>query len=319
MSTLLPAYFSKITGTGAYLPKAVVTNADLAQRVDTSDEWIVERTGIQQRHIAGKEETCTTMAIEAARNALKAANVSPNEVEMIVVATCTPDAVFPSTACMVQGALGVSSGIALDVQAACSGFIYALSVADNAIRLGTVKKALVVGSEVMSRGIDWQDRKTCILFGDGAGALVLEASSTPGILSISMGADGREKEILYWENRPDAFIHMQGNRVFKLAVHKLHDITEEAIHRQGFKASDIDWMVPHQANIRIIKATADKLGMSMEKVIVTLDKQGNTSGASIPLALNSGICDGRIKKDQLIILEAFGAGLTWGTALLRMT
>lgn len=318
MTAVQSAYFSSITGTGSYLPETIVSNADLAIRVDTSHEWIVERTGIHQRHIVSASETCTTMAIEAARGALKAANTSVEEVEMIVVATCTPDAVFPSTACMVQAGLGAPAGIAFDVQAACSGFIYALSVADSAIRLGTVKKALVIGSEVMSRGIDWEDRKTCILFGDGAGALLLEADSHPGILSISMGADGREKDILSWNNLPGAFIQMQGNKVFKQAVHKLYDITQAAIELQGLVSTDIDWMVPHQANIRIIQATADKLGMSMDKVIITLDKQGNTSGASIPLALNSGICDGRIKKNQLILLEAFGAGLTWGTALVRM-
>lgn len=319
MTVVQSAHFSRIAGTGAYLPKVVLTNEELAKRVDTTHEWIVERTGIHQRHIVSEAETCTSMAVEAARQALEAAGVCAAEVDMIVIATCTPDAVFPSTACMVQASLGAPAGIALDVQAACSGFIYALSVADNAIRLGTVKKALVIGSEVMSRGVDWQDRKTCILFGDGAGAILLEASSKPGILSVSMGADGRKKDILYWGNHPNAFIEMQGNKVFKLAVHKLHEITQEAIKRQGLNEKDIDWMVPHQANIRIIQCTADKLGMSMDQVIITLDKQGNTSGASIPLALNRGIAEGRIKKGHLVLLEAFGAGLTWGTALVRMT
>jgi 3-oxoacyl-[acyl-carrier-protein] synthase-3 len=208
--------------------------------------------------------------------------------------------------------------MAFDVQAACSGFMYALHLADNAIRLGSVKKALVIGSEVMSRGIDWQDRKTCILFGDGAGAVLLDASLDPGILSTSVGADGREKEILCWGNKPGDFIHMEGSKVFKLAVHQLQTITEEALRKQALEGSALDWMVPHQANIRIIQATAHKLGISMDKVIITLDTQGNTSAASIPLALNSGVRDGRIKEGQLILLEAFGAGLSWGTALIRM-
>jgi 3-oxoacyl-[acyl-carrier-protein] synthase-3 len=307
-----------MTGTGGYLPKHVVTNADLEKRIDTSDEWIIERTGIKQRHIVNGADTCTSMAIAAARDALAAANIKPDAVEMIVVATCTPDHIFPSTACLVQAALGIPPGIALDVQAACSGYIYALSVADNAIRVGLVKTALVIGSEVMSRGVDWADRKTCILFGDGAGAVVLEASKEPGILSVNMGADGREKDILCWDNQPGAFIHMEGSKVFKLAVHKLHDIAIAAVQKQGLQGTDIDWMVPHQANIRIIQATAQKLGISMDRVIITLDTQGNTSGASIPLALNRGVRDGKIKKDQLILLEAFGAGLTWGTALIKM-
>lgn len=312
------AYFSRISGTGGYLPETIVTNADLEKRLDTTDQWIVDRTGIKQRHIVNASETCSTMAILAARQAIEAAQASADEIDMIVVATCTPDAVFPSTACVVQGALGVPPGIAFDVQAACSGFMYALYLADNAIRLGSVKKALVIGSEVMSKGVDWQDRKTCVLFGDGAGAVLLEASVGPGILSTSLGADGREKEILSWGNQPGDFIHMEGSKVFKLAVHKLQAITEDALKLQGLLGSDLDWMVPHQANIRIIQATADKLGMSMDKVIITLDTQGNTSAASIPLALNSGIRDGRIKKGQLILLEAFGAGLSWGTALIRM-
>lgn len=309
--------FSKILGTGAYLPTNVVTNADLEKRIETSDQWITDRTGIKKRHIASGSETTTSMAVSAAKQALEAAGLEPKSIDLVLVATCTPEKMFPSTACLIQQELGISPCPAFDIQAACSGYIYALSVADQFIRTGMVKRALVVGSETMSSVLDWQDRKTCILFGDGAGAVVLEASETPGILSTAISADGRQKDILYLNNQPGAFLQMQGNIVFKNAVHVLDRVATEALDRHGLKTEDLDWLVPHQANIRIIQATAQKLGLPMERVVVTVGEQGNTSGASIPMALDVAVRDGRIERGQHLLLEAFGGGLTWGTALIR--
>jgi len=336
--------FSKVIGTGGYLPEEFLTNYDLEKRVETTHAWIVERTGIVKRHIANSKETTTMMGTEAARRALKMAGVQPNSIDMVVVATCTPDLVFPSAACLIQAELGLGFGPAFDVQAACSGFMYALHVADNFIRSGSAKRALVIGSEVMSRVVDWTDRKTCILFGDGAGALILEASSQPGIVSCTIGADGRHKDILYLENGNNAVtanvgaasnsstssvsssstgsnnyrLQMQGNAVFKLAVNMLDQIAAEVMTTNRFNLSDVNWLVPHQANIRIIQATAQKLNIPMERVVVTLHDQGNTSAASIPLAFDCAVRDGRIVGGQHILLEAFGGGLTWGTALIKV-
>lgn len=310
--------FSKITGTGGHLPKEILTNYDLEKKVDTSHQWIVERTGIFQRHIANNEESVTHMGAIASKHAMEAAGITAKDIELIIVATCTPDLVFPAAACLIQAELGVPNGPAFDIQAVCSGFIYALTVANQFIRAGTVKRALVIGSEVMSRVIDWTDRSTCVLFGDGAGAVVLEASSEPGIQSCSISADGRYKDVLYLDSHPIQTLKMQGNQVFKLAVNMLDEVTSKCVAEQGIALSDIDWLVPHQANIRIIEATAKKLKLPMEKVVVTLKNHGNTSAASIPLALDTAIRDGRIIAGQQILLEAIGGGLTWGSVLLKV-
>lgn len=309
--------FTKIAGTGSYLPKKILSNEELAKRVDTSHEWIVDRTGIHSRHIASELETTTYMGAQAARRALEKANISPEAVDMIVVATCTPDKVFPSTACLIQQELGVPLCPAFDIQAACSGFIYGLSVVDQFVRNGMAKRVLLIGSEVMSRLVDWEDRRTCVLFGDGAGAVLLEASESPGILTTELGADGRQKDILFVEKAAGSTIQMQGNSVFRLAVNMLGEVAEKALMINQLGINDLDWLVPHQANSRIIKATADKLGLPMEKVVITLHEHGNTSGASIPLALDVAVQDGRIKRGQHLLFEAFGGGLTWGTALIR--
>lgn len=312
-------------GTGTYLPEKIVDNGHFASYLETTDEWIQERTGIQHRHIASESETATSMGSAAARQAMEAAGVSANDIDLIIVATCTPDKRFPSTACLIQQTLNIPACPAFDVSAACSGFIYALTVADNFIRSGTAKKALVIGSEVMSRTLDWNDRGTCILFGDGAGAVLLGASEEAGILSTHINADGVHKDLLYANqttNRSedeslDPYLRMEGNKVFKLAVKWLGQVALDTLADNNLSGDAIDWIVPHQANIRIIKATANKLKLSMDNVIVTVDKHGNTSGASIPLALDAGIRDNRIKPGQLLLLEAFGGGLTWGAALVR--
>jgi 3-oxoacyl-[acyl-carrier-protein] synthase-3 len=316
--------YSRIAGTGGYLPAKVLTNADIAQRVDTSDAWIIERTGIRERRIAAPDETAASMGEIAARQALDAAGWRPAEVELIIVATSTPDRIFPSTACLLQERLGISSQCgAFDVQAACSGFIYALSIADQFIRSGTLRRALVVGSEINSRLVDWNDRSTCILFGDGAGAVALESAPEPGILSTHIHSDGRYSDLLYLPN-PGAgiggeppYVRMQGNEVFKIAVNTLGKIVDETLAANGLDKSMVDWLVPHQANIRIIAATARKLGMPMERVVVTIENQGNTSSASVPLALHEAISDGRILRGQILLMEAFGGGFTWGAALIR--
>ena len=317
-------HFSRIIGTGGYLPERVLTNHEISETVDTSDAWIFERTGIRERRIAASYETASGMAEIAARQALEAAELDPRHIDLIVLATSSPDRIFPSTACLLQQRLGISGCAAFDVQAACSGFIYGLSVADQYIRAGTAKRVLVVGSEINSRLVDWEDRATCILFGDGAGAVLLEATTEPGILSTHIHSDGRFQDLLYLPNptahvnsESRAFVTMQGNDVFKVAVNTLGRIVDETLAANDLQQSDIDWLVPHQANIRIIAATARKLRMPMSHVIVTIEKQGNTSSASVPLALNEAVRDGKIERGQTVLMEAFGGGFVWGSALLR--
>lgn len=314
--------YATLLGTGGYLPETILTNAQIAETVDTSDEWIVERTGIRERRIAAKHETASSMGEIAAREALAAARLEPDAIDLIVVGTATPDRVFPSTACLLQQRLGIQNCPAFDVQAACSGFIFALSVADQYIRAGNARNVLVVGTEINSRLIDWSDRSTCILFGDGAGAVVLGSGSEPGILSTHIRSDGQYKDLLYVPNPANGngegrYLKMAGNEVFKIAVNTLGRIVDETLEANGFSRSDIDWLVPHQANLRIITATAKKLGMPMDRVVLTIENQGNTSAASIPLALNEAIRDGRIRRGQTVLMEAFGAGFAWGSALLR--
>lgn len=318
---------SRIIGTGGYLPDKVLTNHDLEQMVDTTDQWIVERTGIRKRHIAAPGQTTCDMAEVAARRAIEAAGIAVSDIDLIIVATTTPDRVFPSTACLLQQRLGISGPAAFDVQAVCTGFVYALSVADKFIRTGSARHALVVGAETLSRIVDWKDRGTCVLFGDGAGAVVLAASDTPGILSTHLHADGRYENLLTvpfgisqgYEQvlEGSAFVKMQGNEVFKVAVNTLGRIVDETLEANRLEKSDVDWLVPHQANIRIIEATARKLKMPMERVVVTVDEHGNTSAASVPLALDVAVRDGRIKRGDTLLLEAFGGGFTWGSVLLK--
>ena len=317
--------YSRIAGTGSYLPKRVVTNQELEATVDTTDEWIRTRTGIEQRHIAADDETTSDLAYHASVAAMDAAGVAPHEIDMIVVGTCTPDLVFPNVACLLQERLGIGGGPAFSVEAACSGFMYAFSVADQFIRTGTVRRALVVGAETMSRIVDWTDRETCVLFGDGAGAVVIEASEEPGTIYSNLGADGKYKNMLYAEmgiskksTEPDAsFIRMNGNDVFKMAVRTLESMVDQVIEENDIKQGDIDWFVPHQANLRIINATAKRLKIPMERVVLTVAQHGNTSAASVPMALDTAVRDGRIKRGDLLLLEAFGGGFTWGASLIR--
>ena len=320
---------SQILGVGAYLPERVLTNAELAARVDTSDSWIVERTGIRQRHIAADGQFTSDLALRAARRALAAAGIEGGEVDLVVVATATPDHTFPATAAKVQAGLGMTGGIAFDVQAVCSGFVYALAVADNFLRLGQARTALVIGAETFSRILDWTDRATCVLFGDGAGAVVLRShrcEGTPldrGILSTHLHADGRHHNLLYVDGGPSTtqtagFVHMEGREVFRHAVVHLAEVVGEALSANGLVPSDIDWLVPHQANRRIIDGTARKLGMTTERVVITVDHHANTSAASIPLALAEAVGDGRIRRGHLVLLEAMGGGFTWGAGLVRM-
>ena len=319
--------FARIAGTGGYLPERIITNAEMESIVDTTDAWIQERSGIRQRHIAADGEMTSHMATAAARRAIEAAGVANEDVDLIVVATTTPDRVFPSVACMVQRDLGVKTIPAFDVHAACSGFVYALDVANRFIQTDGARCALVIGAEVYSRILDWEDRSTCVLFGDGAGAVVLQASDEPGILSTHAHSDGRFEDLLYVSAGPasgvevlqkeGAYIRMKGSDVFRRAVATLESIARETLDGNGIDKHDLNWLVPHQANLRIIKATAKKLDMSMERVVVTVDQHANTSSASIPLALDVAIRDGRIKRGELLLLEAFGAGLTWGSALVR--
>jgi 3-oxoacyl-[acyl-carrier-protein] synthase-3 len=318
--------YSKILGTGAYLPEKILTNADIEKIVDTSSDWIIERTGIHQRHIAAEHETALTMADKAARVAIESAGLHPEDIGMIIIATTTPEKMFPSTACLLQQRLGIAGCPAFDLNsAACSGFVYALSIADQYVRGGSVKTALVIGSEVMSRVIDWSDRTTCVLFGDGAGAVIIGASQEPGILSTHLHADGTYKDVLSLgvslgkplEVEEALFLKMTGNQLFKLAVNILGDLFDETLSVNSLTKADVDWLVPHQANIRIIQAMAKKLNLPMEKVAVTLHDQGNTSSASIPLALDYAIRDGRIKRGEMLLLEGFGGGLAWGSALLK--
>lgn len=318
-----------LCGSGSALPVRRVSNAELAETVDTSDAWIVERTGIRFRHIAGADETTATLATEAARKALAAAGITPDRVGLIVLATATPDQTFPSTATKVQAALGIDDCIAFDVQAVCSGFLYALSVADSMIRGGSADVALVIGAETFSRILDWDDRGTCVLFGDGAGAVVLtavDAVDTPdraGILSVALHADGRHNGLLYVDGGPSTTgtvgkLRMKGPEVFKHAVTNLAAVLRQVLDRAGLAIADIDWVVPHQANRRILDATARKLGLSADKVVVTVDIHANTSAASVPLALDLAIRDGRIKQGDLVVLEAMGGGFTWGAAAIRI-
>ncbi|QPD00459.1 ketoacyl-ACP synthase III [Qipengyuania soli] len=322
---------SVIKGTGSALPAKCVTNAELAARVDTSDEWIVERTGIRQRYIADETETTSSLATAAAREALAAAGIEAGEIGLIVLATATPDHTFPATATQVQAALGCGGGIAFDVQAVCSGFLYALTTADAMLRTGMAKKALVIGAETFSRILDWEDRTTCVLFGDGAGAVVLEAQDVgaagvgdgPGILASRLHADGAHKDMLYVDGGPSTtqtvgHLRMRGREVFRHAVVNLAEVLGEVLDEAGFTAADIDWVVPHQANARILDATARKLDLPPEKVIVTVDRHANTSAASVPLALDVAVRDGRIKKGDLVMFEAMGGGFTWGASLARM-
>jgi 3-oxoacyl-[acyl-carrier-protein] synthase-3 len=320
----IPATRSRVLGTGSYLPERVLTNRDLESLVETTDEWIVTRTGIRERHIAAEGESTSDLALAASRHALAAAGLRPGDIDLIVLATSTPDMVFPASACILQKKLGIRHGAAFDVQAVCTGFIYALAVADQFIRSGMHKRALVVGAEVFSRILDWRDRATCVLFGDGAGAVVLGASEEPGILSAHLHADGAYADIL---NTPgqvcrgavsgDPTLKMDGAAVFKLAVRVLEESAHEALSANGLSIADVDWFVAHQANVRIITHTAKKLGIPMDKCVVTVERHANTSAASIPLALDVAARDGRIQPGQLVLLEGVGGGFTWGSVLLR--
>jgi 3-oxoacyl-[acyl-carrier-protein] synthase-3 len=319
--------YARVTGTGSYLPAKVLTNHDLEKMVDTTDQWIVERTGIRERHIAADGETTCDLAEQASRRAIAAAGLKVEDIDLIVVATTTPDRVFPSTACLLQDRLGIHGCAAFDVQAVCTGFVYALAIADKFVRTGAAKCALVVGAETLSRIIDWTDRSTCVLFGDGAGAVVLQASDEPGIVSSHLHADGQYKDLLtvpagisqgYDRVRNgEAHLNMEGSEVFKVAVTTLGRIVDETLEANQLQKSDIQWLVPHQANTRIIAATAKKLGMSMDHVVLTVERHGNTSAASIPLAFDEAVRDGRIKRGETVLMEAFGGGFTWGSVLLK--
>jgi 3-oxoacyl-[acyl-carrier-protein] synthase-3 len=323
---MLPTY-ARIIGTGSALPERVLTNADLEQFVETSDEWITSRTGIRQRHVAAEGQTTGDLAFQAAQRALEAAGVKASELDMIVLGTTTPDLIFPSTACLVQHRLGANGCAAFDVNAACSGFVYALGVANSFIRSGQSKKVLVIGAETLTRMLDWNDRETCVLFGDGAGAVVLEASSEPGIYATCLHADGGFKELLWnpvgvsvgFTDEPNhgVRVKMAGREVFKVAVKTLDALVEQTLQAAGMEASQIDWLIPHQANLRIIEATAKRLNMSMERVVVTVDQHANTSSGSVPLALDHAVRSGKVQRGQNLLLEAFGGGFTWASALLR--
>jgi len=324
----IPRLYSRIVGTGSHLPEKVLTNDDLAKIVETSDEWITTRTGIRQRHIAAEGETTGDLAFHAAMRALEAAGVRADELDLIVVGTTTPDLVFPSTACLLQARLGALGCAAFDVNAACSGFIYALGVADKFIVSGAARTVLVVGAETLTRMVDWDDRTTCVLFGDGAGAAVLKPDTETGILSTHLHADGSKKELLWNpvgvsagfdlnEKNAGVRIKMAGGDVFKYAVKALDAVVDETLDANGLGRDDLDWLIPHQANLRIIKGTAKRLNMPMERVIVTVDRHGNTSSASVPMALDEAVRSGRVQRGQLLLLEAFGGGFTWGSALLR--
>jgi 3-oxoacyl-[acyl-carrier-protein] synthase-3 len=319
--------YSRIAGTGSYLPERVVTNEDLENMMDTSDDWIRERTGIKRRHLAAEGETTSDLALAAAAQALDMAGITAEDIDLIVVGTATPDKLFPATACIIQRRMGIRGCGAFDIQAACSGFVYGLDMADRYIRTGAAQNALVIGAETLSRITNWNDRTTAVLFGDGAGAVVLQACDEPGIISTHIHADGQYEDLLQVPQgvsngydavrAEEAYIQMNGNAVFRRAVATLDSIARETLDRNGIDKHDLDWFVPHQANLRIISAAAKKLDMPMERVIVTVDEHANTSAASIPLALDAAVRDGRIKRGELLLFEAFGAGFTWGSALLR--
>ena len=317
--------YSRITGTGKYLPERVLTNFDLEKMVETSDEWIRSRTGIERRHIAADNEATSDLAYHAARAAIEDAGLTPADIDFVVVGTTTPDLIFPNVACLLQEKLGVRRGPAFSVEAACTGFLYSLVIADQFVKSGQAKHALVIGAETMSRIIDWTDRETCVLFGDGAGAVVLEAGEEPGIIYSTLGADGRYKGLLYASSGVStrhregdvAALRMKGNEVFKVAVKTLENLVDDVMEKNQLEQGQIDWLIPHQANIRIINATAKRLQMPMERVVLTLREHGNTSAASVPMALDTAIKDGRVKRGDLLLLEAFGGGFTWGASLVR--
>lgn len=316
--------YSKIAGTGSYLPEKVLSNKDLEKMVDTSDEWIRDRTGITKRHIVADNQTTTDLAYAASIKAIEAAGIANQDIDLIIVATTTPTRVFPSTAALLQEKLGIHGCPAFDIQAVCTGFVYALTVADKFIKSGSAKNVLVVGAEALSRILDWTDRNTCVLFGDGAGAVILQASESQGIVSTHIHCDGSYNHLLHVPTGPGSvlseeasYIQMQGNEVFKIAVNTLSQIVDETLSANQLDKQDIDWLIPHQANIRIIAATARKLNMSMDRVVVTVQEHGNTSAASIPLALDVAVRDGRVKRGETMLLEAFGGGFTWGSALIK--
>lgn len=319
--------YSRIAGTGRYLPERILTNADLEKMVETSDEWIRTRTGIEQRHVASADEVTSDLCVAAAKVAMEAAGVTVKDIDLIVVGTTSPDLIFPNIATIIQHKMGIPACAAFSVEAACTGFVYALSSADKFVRAGDTKCALVIGAEIITKLIDWEDRSTCVLFGDGAGAVILQPADEPGIISTHLGADGQYKDLLYYPvgvsknlaaaGLGDSRIMMSGNEVFKVAVRTLTSVAREALDANGMDLDDVDWLVPHQANLRIIQATAKRLGLSMDKVIQTVQIHGNTSAASIPMALDVGIRDGRIQRGQTLLFDAFGGGFTWGAVLLR--
>jgi 3-oxoacyl-[acyl-carrier-protein] synthase-3 len=318
--------YSRIAGTGSYLPEKILTNFDLEKMVETSDEWIRSRTGIEQRHIAGDDEATSDLAYRAALAAIESAGLTPADIDFVLVGTTTPDLIFPNVACLLQEKLGIRGSPAFSIEAACSGFLYSLIVADQFVRSGQAKRALVIGAETMSRILDWTDRETCVLFGDGAGAVILEGADEPGIIYNTFGADGRYRELLYAssgvatrhrEAGDVAALRMKGAEVFKVAVRTLENLVDDVIEKNGIEKGEIDWLIPHQANIRIIAAMAKRLQMPMERVVLTVRTHGNTSAASVPMALDTAIRDGRIKRGDLLLLEAFGGGFTWGASLVR--
>ncbi|HNP34592.1 MAG TPA: beta-ketoacyl-ACP synthase III [Woeseiaceae bacterium] len=319
--------YSRIAGTGRYLPEKILTNFDLEKMVDTTDEWIRTRTGVERRHCVAPDQTTSDMCVEAAKLAMESAGVGPADIDMVIVGTTSPDLIFPNVGTLVQHRLGIPSCPAFSLEAACTGFIYALTTADKFIKADAAKRVLVIGAECITKLIDWDDRNTCVLFGDGAGAVILEPSDEPGIMACHLGADGQYKELLYYPfgaskdlakaGTDEAAIRMSGKDVFKVAVHTLGDVASKTLDAAGIDKSELDWLVPHQANLRIIQATAKRLDLPMEKVIVTVQDHGNTSAASVPLALDVGVRDGRIQRGQLVLMEAFGGGFTWGSVLMR--
>jgi len=320
--------YSRIVGTGRYLPERIMTNFDLEKIVDTTDEWIRTRTGVERRHVVAEDQTTSDMCVEAAKVAIEDAGVDVSEIDLVITGTTSPDLIFPNISTLIQHRLGIPACPAFSLEAACTGFIYALTMADKFIRLGDARCALIMGAECITKFVDWTDRNTCVLFGDGAGAVIVKPSEEPGIISCHLGADGQYKDLLYYPVGPsnhlekagtdEASIMMTGNEVFKVAVKTLGGIAAETLEKAGVKQSELDWLIPHQANIRIIQATAKRLGLPMEKVILTVQDHGNTSAASVPMALDVGIRDGRIKKGQMILMEAFGGGFTWGSILMRL-